>query len=187
KLLGDNFIPAATLIPCSDEKDLLSLQLSDIHNYMAEDILKKVDLASMLNSLEVRVPFLDHRLAPLVLSLPETYKLRRLATKWLLKRIAAPYLPAKIIHRPKRGFTAPIATWIRNHDSVRRFLTDPRYYRHNLLEYDYVQGLFDAHSQKKEDRARELWLVFVFNYWWYYNLGGSEAGGPADPRRPDNA
>ncbi len=173
KLLGPNFIPAATLIPRSDQNDLLAVQLSDIHNYMAEDILKKVDLASMLNSLEVRVPFLDHRLAPLVLSLPETYKLRRLATKWLLKRIAAPYLPPKIIHRPKRGFTAPISTWIRSHHSVRRFLTDPRYYRHNLLKYDYVQGLFDAHMQKKEDRARELWLVFVFNYWCNHNLSGA--------------
>ena len=164
-LLGDLFVGAESLIQSDNGESLLSLQLSDIHNYLAEDILKKVDLASMLNSLEVRIPFLDYRLVPLVLSLPEEYKIRRLTTKWLLKKIGRKYLPREIVYRPKRGFTAPISQWIRQTDFVREFLVNSVYYQHDLLDYGYVQGMYDAHIKKREDNARSLWLVFVLNYW----------------------
>jgi asparagine synthase (glutamine-hydrolysing) len=123
----------------------------------------------MLNSLEVRVPYLDYRLVPLVLSLPEKYKVRNLRTKWLLKRIAGKYLPKDIVHRRKRGFTAPISRWIKGEDFVRAFLTDRRYYEHNLLDYAYVQDLFNGHINNREDNARDLWLIFVFNYWRHCN------------------
>jgi asparagine synthase (glutamine-hydrolysing) len=169
QLLNSKFIDADSLIDCSGEKSFLSIQLNDIHNYLAEDILKKVDLASMLNSLEARVPFLDYRLVPLVLSLPEKYKIRNLTTKWLLKKIALNYLPKKIVHRAKKGFTVPITGWIRQSNLIKDFLTNRKYYEHNLLNYDYVQQMFDAHIGRKEDNARHLWLVFVFNYWLYEN------------------
>lgn len=164
-LLKDNFTPAESFIKPSGEKGLLSLQLSDIHNYLAEDILKKVDAASMLNSLEARVPLLDYRLVPLVLSLPERYKMRRLRTKWLLKNIAARYVPGEIVRRRKRGFTAPISQWLRQKDLIREFIVNPVYYQYELLDCDYVQRMFDAHISRKEDYARQLWLVFIFNYW----------------------
>jgi asparagine synthase (glutamine-hydrolysing) len=164
-LLKGLFTDAETLMQYGGEENLLSLQLSDIHNYLAEDILKKVDLASMLNSLEVRVPFLDYRLVPLVLSLPEEYKIRGLRTKWLLKKIGRKYLPGKIVYRPKRGFTAPIARWIRESEVIREFLANRSYYEHELVNFDYAQELFNAHINGKEDNARHLWLVFVFNYW----------------------
>jgi asparagine synthase (glutamine-hydrolysing) len=169
KLLNQNFVPAESLIHCSPGKDLLSIQLNDIHNYLAEDILKKVDTASMLNSLEARVPFLDHQLLPLVLSLPEKYKVSFFETKRVLKKIASGYLPKKIIHRPKRGFTVPVSKWIRHSELIRTFLTDTGYYKHNFLNYDYVKNLFDSHIKKEQDNARELWLVFIFNYWMFNN------------------
>jgi asparagine synthase (glutamine-hydrolysing) len=165
KLLGDSFIPCDRLISCTGEDNLLSVQLNDIHNYLAEDILKKVDLASMLVSLEARVPYLDYRLVPLVLSLPEKYKIRLLTTKWLLKKIASRYLPRRIVRRPKRGFTVPVSTWIRNSALIREFLTNRSYYQPGLLDYDYAQRLFDEHISRQKDNARELWLIFVFNYW----------------------
>jgi asparagine synthase (glutamine-hydrolysing) len=165
KLLNDKFVGTESLIECGPEKDCLSIQLNDIHSYLPEDILKKVDFASMLNSLEARVPFLDHELVPLVLSLPEKYKVRGLTTKWLLKKIACDYLPKNIVNRPKKGFTVPISKWIKKSDLIREFVTNRRHYDHNLLNYEYVQGLFDAHINNKEDNARHLWLVFVFNYW----------------------
>ena len=165
KLLNDKFVGNESLIKCGPEKDFLSIQLNDIHSYLPEDILKKVDFASMLNSLEARVPFLDHQLVPLVLSLPEKYKVRGLTTKWLLKKIACDYLPKNIVNRPKKGFTVPISKWIKKSDLIREFLTNRRHYDHNLLNYEYVQGLFDTHINNKEDNARHLWLVFVFNYW----------------------
>jgi asparagine synthase (glutamine-hydrolysing) len=169
KLLNGNFIAAESLINCSSETSFLSIQLNDIHNYLAEDILKKVDLASMLNSLETRVPFLDHHLVPLVLSLPERYKVAGFTTKWLLKKIASDYLPKRIVHRPKRGFTVPVSKWIKKSDLIREFLTNRKFYEHNLLNYDYVQQMFSAHINNKADNARHLWLIFVFNYWWDKN------------------
>ena len=164
-LLTNGFIPDEQLIPCGGEDSLLSVQLNDIHNYLAEDILKKVDLASMLVSLEARVPYLDYRLVPLVLSLPDKYKIRCLTTKWFLKKIADKYLPRQIVHRTKRGFTVPVSSWIRTSDLIREFLANRKFYEHNLLNYDYVQRLFNAHINNRADNARQLWLAFVFNYW----------------------
>jgi asparagine synthase (glutamine-hydrolysing) len=166
-LLNGSFVPAEDIIGCSRRKSFLSIQLNDIQNYLAGDILKKVDLASMLNSLEVRIPFLDHRLVPLVLALDECYKLKRLETKWLLKRIAAKYLPKRIVYRAKRGFTVPISKWIRENCLLREYLTNRKYYDHGLLDYGYVTRLFDSHCDNTTDNARHLWLVFVFNYWMY--------------------
>jgi len=165
KLLNERFVSGDRLVNRGSGKNLLSLQLNDIHNYLPEDILKKVDLASMLNSLEVRVPFLDYRLVPLVLSLPEKYKVRNLTTKWLLKKNASYYLPREIVHRPKRGFTVPVSGWIRKSDLIREFLANRSHYEHNLLNYDYIQEMLNAHIDQKQDNARQLWLVFVFNYW----------------------
>jgi asparagine synthase (glutamine-hydrolysing) len=168
-LLNDNFVSSDSFLSCSSSDSLLSIQLNDIQNYMAEDILKKVDYASMLNSLEVRVPFLDVRLVPLVLSLPEKYKIKCMTTKWLLKKIASKYLPEKIVNRRKRGFTVPITKWIKQSELIHNVLTSREFYQHNLINYDYVRGLFDAHMNNREDNARQLWLVFVFNYWWSEN------------------
>ena len=165
-LLGERFIGSEDLMPCPVGGDLLSLQLSDIHNYLAEDILKKVDLASMLNCLEVRVPFLDYRLVPLVLSLPPSYKIRRLTTKWLLKRIASRYVPRRIVNRPKRGFTSPISQWIKGRSWIRGGITGRGHYGHGLLDYGLVQGMLEDHLSGRQDWARQLWLVFVFNSWW---------------------
>lgn len=169
KLLNQHFVPAESLIRCDYGKDLLSIQINDIHNYLAEDILKKVDTASMLNSLEARVPFLDHQLLPLVLSLPEKYKVNLFETKRILKKIASKYLPRKIIYRPKRGFTVPIYKWIKKSDLIREFLTNREFYEHNLLNYDYAQEMFNAHINNRADNARHLWLIFIFNYWRHKN------------------
>ena len=165
-LLKDNFAGTDSFINFSAEKSLVSVQLNDIHNYLPGDILKKVDLASMLNSLEARVPFLDHTLVPLVLSLPAKYKIRLFKTKWLLKKIASTHLPPEIIHRPKRGFTVPVSRWVKNSTLIHEFITNRRYYDHSLLNYDYVNTLFTDHINNTKDNARQLWLVFVFNYWF---------------------
>jgi asparagine synthase (glutamine-hydrolysing) len=164
-LLTNGFIPDEQIIPCGNEESLLSVQLNDIHNYLAEDILKKVDLASMRVSLEARVPFLDYRMVPLVLSLPDKYKIRCLTTKWFLKRIADKYLPRQIVHRTKRGFTVPVSSWIRNSDLIKEFLTERRYYEGGPVNYERVQQLFEEHIGRRNDNARELWLIFVFKYW----------------------
>lgn len=163
-LLGENFNEEISDTKYS--QDLTGIQSHDIKNYMCEDILKKVDMASMLNSLEVRNPFLDYRLVPLVLSLPEKYKIKNFETKWLLKKISKDYLPKEIVYRKKRGFSVPIARWIKNSDLIGGYLAERKYYGHGFLDYDYVQRLYSEHILNKKDNSRELWLIFVFNYWY---------------------
>ena len=171
-LLNGKFMPYSSFIPTDvnpagtvKKDDLLTVQLNDIHNYLAENILKKTDAASMMNSLEVRVPFLDHLLVPLVLSLPEKYKIRRLKSKWLLKQYAHSYIPGKIINRKKRGFTVPVSKWIKESGLIKKYITSDEAFTHGLLNKEYVIDLYTQHINNKKDNARQLWLVFVFNYW----------------------
>lgn len=86
-LLKENYTSLGDILTTTEKAKLTDIQLNDIKNYLAEDILKKVDMASMMVSLEARVPFLDFRLVPLVLSLPEKYKIRHLSVKYWLKKI----------------------------------------------------------------------------------------------------
>lgn len=167
KLLGKHYIKSRDILNFEGADSLTTIQLKDVHNYLAEDILKKVDIASMLNSLEVRVPFLDYRLVSLVLSLPDKYKVRFLKTKYLLKKIAEPYLPGKIIYRKKRGFTVPVAIWLRESEFMKKVLLEEEYYEHGFFKIQYVVKLYNDHLNKKSDKARELWLLFVFNYWYF--------------------
>ncbi|MCE5185463.1 MAG: asparagine synthase (glutamine-hydrolyzing) [Planctomycetaceae bacterium] len=164
-LLADAFIRAEAFMGDVRGTDLTGMQLSDFRRYLPEDILKKADLASMMHSLEVRTPFLDYRLVPLVLSLPDKYKIRCLRTKRLLKHIAQPLLPRQIVHRKKRGFTVPVSAWLKKSDLLKQFILDKQYYGHGLVNYDYATRLLAEHIDKRSDHARKLWLIFVFNYW----------------------
>jgi asparagine synthase (glutamine-hydrolysing) len=169
-LLRDTFIPAEVFIGPLGKGDLTGMQLNDFQRYLPEDILKKVDMASMMVSLEVRTPFLDYRLVPLVLSLPDRYKIRYLRTKWLLKEIAGGLLPREIIHRKKRGFTVPVSTWLRKSSFIRQFITDRKFYGHGFVNFDEASRLLTEHTHRQRDNARKLWLLFVFNY-WQHSLG----------------
>ena len=176
RILKDKFVASDEIFEVSERQSLLSVQMNDVENYMAEDILKKVDIASMLNSLEVRVPFLDHELVPLILSLPDGYKIKNFKPKRLLKSIASKYLPARIVQRKKRGFTVPISRWIKENGFVREFIENDRYYEHDLLDRGYVQGLLSDHLAERKDNARQLWLVCLFNCWWDSNVENCKQG-----------
>lgn len=167
-LLGDFYLGNSEIdLHESSENGPAAAQLHDIYNYLPGDILKKTDMASMLNSLEVRVPFLDHRLVPLVLSLPESYRIRGFKTKYLLKKIARKYIPSVIINRKKRGFTVPVSAYIRSSKLVKQVLTNSKYYQHSFVNKDYVDNIYKSHMGRKQNYGRQLWLVFVFNLWYY--------------------
>jgi asparagine synthase (glutamine-hydrolysing) len=165
-LLQHNYLDIENLIEAPQKVELLEIQLNDIHNYLAEDILKKVDIASMQVSLEARVPFLDFRLVPLVLSLPEKFKINLFSVKYLLKKIACKYLPSEIIKRKKQGFSIPLSRWIKESELIKEYLIDRKYYRHYLIDNTYVGNIFKKHLANEGDYSRLLWLVFVFNYWY---------------------
>lgn len=168
-LLRDAFVGAGELIESDSGSDLVDLQRADFRHYLPGDILKKLDIASMLNSLEARVPFLDHRLVPLALSLPEAYKIRRLRTKWWLKEYARRYLPKELIHRQKRGLTVPVSKLIKSNRLIQHHLRADEAYGHAFVDRRYAAQLLEEHMAGRRDNARELWLVFVFNYWWERN------------------
>ena len=93
----------------------------------------------------------------------------------MLKKIAGEYLPRKIVHRAKRGFTVPVSKWVKNSALIREVLSQETYYGHGLVNREYVGRMLGEHTAGREDWARQLWLVFVFNYWWYGQAGEKEA------------
>lgn len=173
KLLGIGFKKNQEFINLNQGKGLLSIQLNDIYNYLSGDILRKVDMASMAHSLEARIPFLDYRLVPLVLSLNENQKIKGLTTKYFLKHFSKNYIPNQIISRKKVGFSVPLSSWFKQSVKMQEIITDKSYFLHQLLNYEYVQVLLKEHIEGKNDHSRVLWLIFVLNL-WYYNLKQSK-------------
>src|SRR6185436_12633059 len=114
--------------------------------YLQDDILVKVDRASMANSLEVRSPFLDHTLVEFVSRLPTKLKLNRLTTKYLLKRAVSGLLPPRLVRRPKKGFGLPVGRWINEGlgPVVDQALAPERLRREGLFDADFVGDLLAA-------------------------------------------
>lgn len=172
EMLGGAYIQTEVLFPVDDGDTLTDIQLNDFKNYLPDDMLRKVDIASMLCSLEARVPFLDYRLVPYVLSLPDRYKIAAgWETKALLKKIGLSFLPKEIVYRKKRGFTVPVSKWIKESALVNQVLTEASYFEHRYFERSTVLNILAEHHAKKADHSRALWLIFVFNLWWKLNLG----------------
>ncbi|MCF7900765.1 asparagine synthase (glutamine-hydrolyzing) [Candidatus Woesearchaeota archaeon] len=168
-LLKSNYKNKFSFIKIPRRKDFLGVQILDINNYLTEDILKKVDYASMLNSLEVRVPFLDHNVVEAALSLQENNKISIINTKIHLKKLAKKILPKKIINRKKRGFTVPISSIILKNKEIKKIILSEEFNKHNILNITYVNKLYKEHINNKFDHSRKLWLIFIFNYWYIKN------------------
>ncbi|MBI5818651.1 MAG: asparagine synthase (glutamine-hydrolyzing) [Verrucomicrobia bacterium] len=135
--------------------------------YMTDDILVKVDRASMACSLEVRAPLLDVRVAELAGRLPARLKLRGRQTKWLLKRALAGKLPHDILHRPKKGFGIPITQWLREDLAplAREHLAADKLRREGLFDANFVQMLLDEHQRGARNHRKPLWTLLVFELW----------------------
>ncbi|MEW5853902.1 MAG: asparagine synthase (glutamine-hydrolyzing) [Myxococcota bacterium] len=135
--------------------------------YLQDQVLVKVDRASMANSLEVRVPFLDHEVVRFSRALPARFKLRGLESKHLLRRHAAARLPPSIAARGKKGFGTPLARWFQR--ELREVLHDtlsPRVLaRHGLLRPGPVQALLDAHQAGRRDHRKELFNLLTLTLW----------------------
>jgi asparagine synthase (glutamine-hydrolysing) len=127
-----------------------------IRLYLQEDILAKVDRASMLNSLEVRAPFLDIDLVNFVRRLPANFKLRNGTTKWLLKKSAETLLPKDIIYRKKQGFAVPIGQWF----SAGKLDVDPL---SQAVNPDFWRKISQEHKAHKIDHRIALWSNFIVN------------------------
>jgi len=138
-----------------------------VHAYLKDDILMKVDRASMAASLEVRAPFLDHALARWVMALPLGFKLRGLSRKWLLRRALRGMVPEEILARKKHGFALPVAAWLRGplRPLVDELLGEEAVARAGYFEPQAVRALVDAHVQRKADHRKQLWTLLMFELW----------------------
>jgi asparagine synthase (glutamine-hydrolysing) len=145
--------------------DLLSrIQYVDIKTYLPDDILAKVDRASMAVSLEVRAPLLDHRLMERVASMPSSLKLRGRTGKYILKKAMESVLPNDILYRKKQGFAVPLDKWFR---SDLRDLAYDSLFRANdgIFEPKFLQKIWEQHQSGHYDRSAHLWSVLMFREW----------------------
>jgi asparagine synthase (glutamine-hydrolysing) len=130
-------------------------QITDVQNYLANDILRKVDLASMAHGLEVRVPYLDHSIVHFGLNLSPRLR----ANKKLLREVAVKSMP-HLRRRKKAGFTAPISKWIKNSQMAKDLLLGPT----ELFSREYVRAMYQSHVVGAKNNARSLWSVMVARY-----------------------
>lgn len=138
---------------------------TDIETYLAEDILTKVDRMSMAHALEVRSPFLDHRVVEFACRLPVAFKLKGRTTKRILRDAVRELVPGPILSRSKYGFQVPLAAWFKNGlkqwTQERLFSLD-----HDFFQPQAVRRLWDEHQQGRSDHAHRIWLLLVFNEWY---------------------
>jgi asparagine synthase (glutamine-hydrolysing) len=140
---------------------------TDLIDSLPGDMLTKVDLMSMANSLEVRVPLLDHRVVELAFQIPGAEKLRRGVTKRILKETFKGLLPPGHTRQPKCGFEIPISRWLRTDLGflVDRYLSAGRIRDQGIFDAAVVQDLVLGHRQAKTDTSWMLWNLIVFQKW----------------------
>lgn len=152
---------------CSEGDLLKRMQSLDTRLYLAEDILTKVDRASMAVSLEVRAPFLDPRVAEFAASLPSNYKLRGQKTKYILKKAVDDLLPRFVTRRGKKGFGVPVAEWLKFklRPLARDLLSPERVRRAGVFNPDFVSRLQDEHERGVANHRKLLWTLLMFELW----------------------
>jgi len=138
----------------------------DIKTWLVDDILVKADRMSMAHSLELRCPFLDHRLVEFAASLPVAWKIKGFEKKYLLKRSQRKYLPKRIIYRKKKGFNAPVAHWLNAKMGAELLSVIKRQSAlQDLFQLRYVEQLLERHREQKEDNSLQLFNLLVFALW----------------------
>jgi len=161
------FAAEAARFETVDHGDAINRMLyTDCRLGLPGNMLAKVDLSSMANALEVRVPFLDHRLVECAFRIPGRWKIRALRGKRILRRAFRDVLPPAIRRRGKRGFEPPVGEWFRTElrdlfwdvlDTGGRFLP--------CVRRDAVETLYRQHTTRRADRSKELWAVFALHWW----------------------
>jgi asparagine synthase (glutamine-hydrolysing) len=145
---------------------LSRMQYVDVHTYLADDILAKVDRASMWTSLETRAPFLDHRLFEFALTLPPDYLVRGTG-KFILKQALRGRVPDRVLDRRKMGFGVPLERWFRTelHDFATQLLFDGALRSRGIIDDAHAQELWRNHQSGRHNNSRRLWALVCFEMW----------------------
>jgi len=159
-------MPELPTVP-PDRDPLTGSMLLDYRSYLRDNLLVKVDRATMLSSVEARAPFLDRDVTRFALSLPAGLRVRRLTTKWVLKKAAEAWLSKDVIYRRKRGLSVPIANWL-NHglrNEVDRLLSPQRLRGDGIVNEAFVANLLGEHRDGRANHAKPLWALVMLQYW----------------------
>lgn len=153
----------------------------DSKTWLPEDPLLKADKMTMAAAIELRVPFLDHRLVELAASFPSDMKTRGRRGKFIMKRYAETLLPAAIVHRQKRGFPVPVKQWLHGAlgQMAKDVLLDDRTRQRGILNVAYLESLFKRHADGPEDYSANIWSLLVLETWFRTFIDG--------PARPAHA
>ncbi len=148
---------------------LQKIMLLDFNNILPSLLLVKMDIATMVHSLEGRSPFLSKGLLEYVPSLPDKLKIKGTTTKFLLRKLGEKYLPSQLIYQPKRGFEPPLQQWV-NHELrelIGDYLVSNNVLYPSFIKRDFVKGLLDNKIKvASEKRAKMIWLLFTLEVWY---------------------
>lgn len=133
--------------------------------YLQDDILVKVDRASMFNSLEVRAPFLDKDVVEFLISLPKEFKQKGFESKLILKKLMEGKLPNNIIYRPKKGFGIPISSWIKN--EMKNKISEVLFQKDDYFNHEYISKIWSDHQSKRSNNRKLIWNLYMLKYWIY--------------------
>jgi asparagine synthase (glutamine-hydrolysing) len=148
---------------CTYKDDFYKLMYFDLKLNLPEDMLAKVDRMSMANSLETRLPFLDHRLIEFMVNVDKNIKMQGLERKSVLRQTIGKTLPDSLLNSPKKGFAIPLREWFKK-DSFSNKLTDLAN-MHKAFNKDIIDSIIEKNKQGKEDNGNFLWMLFVMNKW----------------------
>jgi len=166
-VIGGSLPPSNTRFLSGNLDPAHQMMLLDVLTYLPDDILTKVDRASMGTSLEVRTPLLDHRLIEFAWGLPLDQLIRNGESKWALRKVLERHVPREMFERPKQGFGIPIDSWLRG--PLREWATDmlspDRIAREGYFNVEHVQRTLDDHLSGRRNVQYHLWALLVFESW----------------------
>ena len=149
------------------EHPMQGMMLWDYHRYLPDDILVKVDRATMYSSIEGREPLLDHRIAEFMAQVPFEFKYRNGTSKYLLRKVLERYIPKELIDRPKMGFGIPMFEWFGGDlKNLFEIYFKKENLNHNLLNINYIQKEYQKFKDNKQININKLWFILVFQMWY---------------------
>ncbi len=154
----------------ANKDPLLLMQKTDLKGFLPEQLLMKVDKATMAHSLEARCPYLDSKIVNFALNLTANFKIKRLTSKYLLKKVAEKYLPSAIVWRKKHGFSVPLNYWFSHElrgvvfDSLKQVKNYPQ-----IFNSKYYRFVINQHLERKQDYADQIWAIIVLTKFLKYH------------------
>ncbi len=161
---------------CSEGDDLNRIIYADLKTSLPDDLLALTDRMSMAASIECRAPFVDYELIELASRIPSSLKVSGFTLKYLLKKAVTPWLPREVIHRKKRGFGAPVGSWLRQdlQPLIHELLSEEQVRRRGLMHWPAVENILRAHQEQRSDYTDHIFALIALETWCRIYLDGLE-------------